>query len=1025
MKLTEISLKRPVTVFMFFACVILVGLMGTSRLPLEFLPDIEFPGLQVIIPYRNSTPEEVERRITRPVEEALATLSGIERTESTSRDDGAEIQINFKIGEDMAVKGVEARDKIDAIRASLPADVERIQVQKFAAGDIPMLRFRLSADRDLQNSYDMLERNLKRRVERLPGVSRVDLEGVEKKEIRIELAAERLAAHGIDLRELGQTLRAANFALSAGDLIEAGKRYYVKPEGRFQRVEDIENFVINAQGLRLSDIAEIRHAQPRQTYERHLNQRYAVGLSVYREAGSNLVETSDRVMTEIEVVKQVPEMAGVQLVLLDDQATSVRTSLRDLVEAGLIGAVMSLIVLYLFLRDWRTTLIVTTSVPLSLLITLAAMFFMGYSLNILSLMGLMLSIGMLVDNAVVVNEAIFRARALHPDDPLGATLTGVNQVGLAVTLGTLSTAIVFLPNIFAQQDELSLYLSHVAVTICISLAASLLVAITLIPQLTTRIRTTVPSDSGWMRWLADRHGRALRWSLRHRGLTGVFILLTLASVAVPATFVKADMFPQEGTSRLFMDYNLNGVYPLDTVRKAVGTVEAYLVSHQDEFQSESVYTYFDIGRAFTVVYLKPKEQRTLAPLEIREKIKAGLPKIAIGEPTFEENRGGGGKKLSVQVFGESSERLREVAQQVAATLRSLPGLTDVHVAAGATSWEMRVKVDRDKARLYGLSSQQVAETVTGAMRGSPLRPYRSEQGEVEMVLEMRREDRTDIDALRALPLLTPTGQRISLSAVAELSIGDVPGEIKREDRRTALTINFGVKEGLTPDDAKKRVSNLLSQLQFPAGYSWGYGKAFDDDEKSQQNMVVNMLLALACIYIVMAALFESVLAPTAIITGIFFSFVGVYWFFLLTGTTMSFMAMIGMLVLMGVVVNNGIVLIDHVHQLREGGLDRESALVQGSRDRLRPILMTAASTVLAMVPLALGETSIGGDGPQYYPMARAVIGGLTFATFISLLVLPAIYIALEDLGNWGRRVVRTARGASLAGAADSETAAVK
>src|SRR5688572_18651187 len=298
MKLTEISLQRPVTVCMAFACLTLIGIMGGRQLPLEFLPDIEFPGLNVSIPYRNSTPEEVERRITRPVEEALATLSGIERMESTSRDDGADIQLQFKVGEDMVVKGVEARDKLDAIRASLPADVERVNVFKYAANNIPMLRYRLSADSDLKNSYDMLERNLKRRIERIDGVSRVDLEGVEKKEVRIELAADRIAAHGVDVRTLANTLRQANFALTAGDVIEGSRRYYVKPEGRFRRLEDIQGFVINRQGLRLGDIATIRHTQPRQTYERHLDGRYAVGLSVYRESGANLVETSDRVAAE-------------------------------------------------------------------------------------------------------------------------------------------------------------------------------------------------------------------------------------------------------------------------------------------------------------------------------------------------------------------------------------------------------------------------------------------------------------------------------------------------------------------------------------------------------------------------------------------------------------------------------------------------------------------------------------------------------------------------------------------------------
>ena len=1020
MKLTEISLNRPVTVCMFFACLALIGVMGGRQLPLEFLPDIEFPGLFIQIPYRNSTPEEVERRITRPVEEALATLSGIEEMDSTSRDNGAEIEIRFKIGEDMAVKGVEARDKLDAIRAGLPADIERVNVFKFASNDIPMLTFRIAADRDLKNSYDMLERNLKRRIERIEGVSRVELYGVEKKEIRIELAADRIAAHGVDVRELADTLRQANFALAAGDLIEAGKRYYVKPEGRFTRLEDVQNFVIDSRGLRLGDIATIRHTQPRQTYERHLNQKYAIGLNVFKEAGANMVATSDRVMEEIEQVKKLPEMSGIRMVLFDDQATSVRTSLKDLVEAGLIGALMSLMVLYVFLRDWRTTLIVALSAPVSLVITLAAMFFLKISLNILSLMGLMLSVGMLVDNAVVVNEAIFKGRTEHPEDPVGATLRGVNSVGLAVTLGTLCTSIVFLPMIFGAQDELTLYLQHVAVTICISVAASLLVAITLIPQLTTRIHTTVAGDTRWMERFGARYIKVLEWALHHRGWTWLFIGLTMASAAIPLGAGKFDMFPQESSKRLFMDYRMNGTYPLDKVRESVDSVEQWLVAHKQELEIDQVYSYFDIGRALTLVYLKEDEERTQTPQEIQEKIRKGLPKIPIGEPSFDGGRGGGAEQLAVQVFGESSERLREVANDVVGLLRQVPGLNDVRVNAGVTGWEMRVKVDREKARLYGLSSQQVAEVVAGAMRGSPLRSFRTPSGEVEMILEMRREDRTDIDALRQLPLLTPSGQRIALDAVAELSIGDVPGDIRREDRRTALSIQFGTAEKVTADDARKRVTQVLQQLQFPEGYSWGFGQAFDDDQQAQNTMGTNMLLAMACIYIVMAALFESILAPTAIITGIFFSFVGVFWFFLFTGTTISFMAMIGMLVLMGVVVNNGIVLIDHVHQLREQGLPRERALIQGSRDRLRPILMTAGSTILAMIPLAVGQTTIGGDGPPYFPMARAVIGGLAFATVISLVVLPTIYVSLEDVGHWGRRAFRRAVGRPLSGGAPAD-----
>ncbi|TXH05594.1 MAG: efflux RND transporter permease subunit [Nevskiaceae bacterium] len=1023
MKLTEISLKRPVTVAMFFVCVAVIGLIGGERLPLELLPDIQFPGLVVNVPYRNSTPEEVERRITRPVEEVLATIPGIQRINSESRDDGTQIELRFGFDSDMAVRGVEVRDKIDSIRANLPLDIERIQIQRFSANDQPVLVLRISADRDLSNAYDLLNRNVKRRLERLNGVSKVELYGVEPKEVRVELAADRVAAHGVDLAKLAQTMAKANFSVTGGDLVEAGKRYYVKPEGRFARVEDVGDMVIDQGGLRLRDIAEIRYAQPELNYGRHLNRRYAIGVNVFKETGANLVEVCKQAMAEIEQIKQLPEMHGINLILFQNSGADVKHSLNNLLEAGLIGALLSVIVLFTFLRDWRMTLIVTLAVPLSLLMTLAAMYFLGYSINILTLMGLMLSIGMLVDNSVVVTESIFKHNA-ELRDPRAATLAGVGSVGLAVVLGTLATAIVFLPNIFGAQSEITIYLSHVAITICLSLAASLLVAITLIPQLTSRVLTQVDTrGAAWVQRLSARYLRLLEWTLAHRGRTALFIVLLIASVVIPASQVKTEMFSDSSEKRLFMDYHLNGVYSLDKVESAVNTVEDYLDRNRARFEIQDIYSYFDLGRAITMVYLKDPEHRLKSGEQLKDEIRKELPHIAIGEPSFEENRGANNDKLAVQIYGQSRDGLREVASRVAATMRGIPGLADVHVDVGASSWEVRVRVDRDRARMHGLSSQQVAEVVAGAMRGSELKPFRTSTGEIEMRLQFREEDRTNLDALLSLPLITPTGERIALSTVADLSIGDVPGTIKREDRRTSLAINFSTKPGVTADEAKKRVNALLDSLQFPSGYGWGLGHAFDDDQEQMQTMLVNMALALACIYIVMAALFESTLAPTAIISGILFSFIGVYWFFFATHTTFSFMAMIGMLVLMGVVVNNGIVLIDHVHQLREAGLTRERALVQGSRDRLRPILMTAASTILGMVPLALGDTTIGGDGPPYYPMARAVIGGLLFATVVSLIVLPTIYLMIDDLILWGRRVMARARGQQARIEKPSSTAA--
>ena len=1028
MQLTELSLRRPVTVCMLFVCMTVIGLVAGNRLPLEALPDIQFPGLFITIPYPNSTPEDVERRIVRPAEEALAQLPNVKRMRSESREDGAGIFLFFGWGADMETRAVEARDKLDAIRDRLPAELERIQIFRGSTSDAPMLVLRISSDRNLKHSWDLLNRNLKRRIERLDGVARVELYGVQDKEVRVELSAERIAAHGIDLRQLGRTLREANFAITAGDFVQAGRRYYVKPQGRFADLDQVRDFVINPHGIRLRDVGEVKFVDPVRTDGRHLNRSYAIGLNVFRENGSNLVDVAGRVLEEVEQIRAVPEMQGINLYVMEDQADGVRSSLRDLLQAGMIGALLSMAVLFLFLRDWKMTAIVALSVPLSLVITLGFMYFSGFTLNILTLMGLMLSVGMLVDNSVVVTESIYRTREAIAD-PIEATLTGTRAVGLAVVAGTLTTAIVFLPNLFGAQSNITVFMSHVAVTICVSLAASLLVALTLIPQLTSRIRGTVAARTPWIDAITGVQQRLLGWVLRHHGKAMLLSVLTLCSYAIVngivgaaggGPLVKMELFPEENSKRLLLRYNINDVYALEKVEAAVDRVEEYLYANQDRFEFESVYSYYSIGRAESTIILRdPSEGRTRTASQIKELIREGAPKIAIGQLSFDDNRNASGEKLTVRVFGESAEYLRSVADNVAAILRGVDGLTDVRVNAQAETQELRIRVNRDRARKHGLSSQEVAEFVAGAFRGTPLRPYRTDKGEVDFRIELRREDRLDLDSLRTLPILTPTGQRIALGAIAELSTGGVSGMIQRDNRQTSLQVEFSTEDGVTTEDAQKKISAVLDELSFPPGYGWGYGRAFDYEAEEMMNMLVNMVLALFCIYFVMGALFERALAPLAIIVSIGFGFVGAFWFFAATGTTMSFMGFIGMLVLMGIVVNNGIVLIDHVHRLRAAGLDRIEALMQGSRDRIRPILMTAATTMLGMVPLSLSSTAIGGNGPPYYPMARAIIGGLLFATVFTLVLLPTWYIAMEDWGHWGRRVLRRARGVPLDPAAEA------
>ena len=1015
MKHTEFSLHRPVTTVVVFVALGLIGLLASRLLPLEKFPDIEFPGIFIQIPYDGSTPEEIERLITRPVEEALATLSGVDQMFSSSHEDQAEIFLQFDWDVPMGAKGIEARAKIDAIRGELPPDIRRVFIFTGSLADQPVLQLRISSERNLGDSYDLLDRLLKRRIERLEGVSRVELQGVEKREIRILLDVERIAAHNIDINVLRELLIRSNFSVSAGRITDSGQRFSIRPQGEFKSVEEIRNFVIDDGNLRLNDVADVRLLTPPRNYGRHLDKEYAVGLAVTKSTGSNMVEVTDRVMAEVEEIGKMPQMRGINIFSLDNQGDAVKESLADLLNAGMMGALLAVIVLYMFLRQVTTTLIVTATVPFSLTITLGALYFAGLTLNMLTMMGLMLAVGMLVDNAVVVTESVFRRREMNPDEPFKATLEGVNEVGLAVIAGTMTTIIVFVPIMFGTKTDISVFMTHVAITIIVALLASLVIAQTLVPMLAARIKPPPPpKDSAFMSKLTSRYAKSLDWILNHPVWTtaGVIATLMIGIAPMALELVKFDMFPQESGRRLFMEYNIEGQHPLEQVEKAVNQIEDYLYENQEEFNIRSVYSYYDRGRGQSTMLLTDESDATLSTKEVIERIKENLPVIAIGKPGFDRNQqGGGGESFSIQVAGDSTTRLNELSLDVIRALRSVEGLEDIRDDAELGEKEVRVTVDRIRAAAAGLTSEEVAQAIAVAMRGENLREFRGDTGEVAVRLAFRADDKQTLEQLEALPLQTESGNRITLGNVANFSIGYAPDVIRRTDRQTAVIVSANMVDDFSLEDVKPEVEALMNAYELPPGYSWKFGRGFERSDETQEMMLTNIMLGIACIFLVMAALFESLLLPFSIILGsIAFSILGVFLFFAATGTTFSFMAMIGIMILIGVVVNNGIVLVDHINNLRQGGMPRNRAIVEGGRDRLRPILMTVATTIVGLAPLAISTTQVGGDGPPYFPMARAIIGGLAFSTIVSLLLVPALYAAFDTMSAWGRKVMRLSRG---------------
>jgi len=1013
MTLAELSLKRPVTIIMVFVSMTVIGLVAAFRLPLELVPDFQAPFLDITLPYPGSTPAEVERTITRPVEDALATLTGVQRITSQSTADSAQISLGLKFGQDTSLKTIEALGKIDAIRKDLPDDLPRFYVQKFSTGSIPVLVFVISADRDLTGAYELLNSKLKRPLERVRGVAQVELFGASPREVRIDVSSDRLNAAGVSLSELYQRLSAANFSASAGLVTDGSTRYQVQPVGEWRSIGEIRNLVLDASGTKLGDIAEVALKPVRADYVQHLDQHPAVVLIIRKERSANIVDVGRAVFAELDEIRQTNEMRGVKVAVLWDGSRAVTDSLQQLGKAGLEGTLLSIIVLFFFLRDWPSTLMVSLSIPICFIITLGCMHMFGMTLNLLSMMGLLLAVGMLVDNAVVVVESIYHYRERYPDKPWYCAVQGTQIVGIAIAAGTLSSVIVFVPLVFGEPNQFKVQLFQLAVSMAIAHLSSWLVAISLVPMLSAKLpppkfigRTSIISR------MQGAYGRFVALTLRHRRWTMSALAGLMLLTFVPITNMKVDLGGDGDPTALHLFYRFNGLYPLDEIGQSIDRIESWLAVHSREFHIRNVYTFFnEQGNGNTDIYLDSDDGKKLDTKAIMQKMREGMPKLAIGEALFngDDGRSDGSKSIGLTLSGDSGVVLRGLAQEIMPLLQKMPTLRDVRTSTGSSNQEMVVRVDREKAKIYGFSANDVARYLAIALRGQQLKDFHGNDTPVPVWLRFAKSDAQSIDALSDFKVRNASGEQVPLMAMVQVRSTAAPSAVERTNRQTSLGIVANLADGKTNDEARHEIEAAMAQMALPAGYRWSFGESFDRAEEGTKTMMFNVLVAIVLVYVVMCAMFESLIYPAAILTTFVFSIFGIYWFFWLTGTTFTFMSFIGVLILMGVVVNNGIVMIVHINQLRHQGLLRVEALTRGAQDRLRPILMTMGTAILGMVPLCFEGASLGGDGPQYFPMARAIVGGLLFSTLVSLLVLPTIYSLLDDASLWLKAVLRDAR----------------
>jgi HAE1 family hydrophobic/amphiphilic exporter-1 len=1007
MSLPALSVRRPITTAMILASVLLVGGIALFRLPLAWLPELDAPFIFIQIPYPNSHPDQVERQITRPVEEVLSTLSGVKKLNATSTPDGAEVELEFSWGQDLDVVRMQVSEKMDQIEPELPADIGPVLIFSFNTTDIPVVQGRISATGvDLSENYDLLEARVLNPLRRVPGVARVDLDGVEPRELFVDLILDKVKQHRVDVGRLAGLLDGISANTVLGQATEGGLRFTVRSLGTFSSVEALGELVVDERGLKLSDIAEINYEEPPIAYGRHLDGHDAVALMVYKESTANTVEVVravNRVMAE--EIDNDPLLEGINLFVWEDQAEQITAGIDGLRKAGLIGALLATLSLYFFLRRFDSTVIVALSIPFSLVATCGVMFFAGGSLNVLSMMGLMLAVGMLVDNAIVVLESVDRRLRDQPDRRRAA-LEGAGQVVMAVTASTATTLIVFLPLVLGGGTDLTTWLKEVGLTISIALACSLFSSLTLIPLMSAHLlRPRPPRPNRVVDWLEARYVRILAWTLDHRLKT--FGLLTLGLVVGFLPFatgmVESAIFSALLNERLYLEYEFDDFFYKSDAERVVDRVEEFLQARADEFHVESIYSFFTENRAGTAIVLSKKSLDDDEVRELRSRIRDALPEIPGVRLLFREEAETGGTTtyFAVKLFGQDTSVLYDLADEAARRLETVEGVADVSRPRSEGRREIQVIIDRDRAADLGLTADDVSRLMAFTLGGLRLERFNAGEREITSWLALRLEDRSTLEDLRQIPVTRREGVPVLLGDIAAFETVERPREIERENRKVRVAVR-GTYDGDDWSAAREEIEGLMNAFELPAGTSWSWNDRILEQDTENAEMGVNFLLALVLVYLVMASLFESLAQPFAILAAIPFALPGVAWMLALTGTPFNLMAQIGLLILMGIVVNNGIVLMDHVNHYRRQGKSHRDAILLGGRDRLRPILMTAATTIIGLLPLAVGSANV--SGLLYYPMARTVMGGLMSSVVLTLVVLPYISLGVEGVASWARKI---------------------
>ena len=1014
MRLTEVSIHRPVATTMVFLMLIVVGIVSFRSLPIDLLPKVEFTQLTVRVGYPNVGPEEVEQIITDRIENAVAGLPNLERVTSQSEEGSSRVRLEFARGTSIDEAANDLRAALDGLRDDLPVEASAPRVFKLDLDRVEVVSLAVTSTRDLEEVTRLLEDELARRFEQIPGVGAIDIRGGVYREIRVELDRDRLQATGLTALDVERALARENVTLPTGTVKSGFDDLYIRSLGEYRSLEEIALTVVATPGgrpVRVRDIGEVRDAYEDVRYLVEMNGVPSISLGIQKQSGGNTVEVARAVRHEAELINQ--ERDDIQLTVVVDQSDFIRQSIGNVQRSAIWGSFLAIGVLYLFLRNRSSTLIITLAIPISVIATFALLFFGGQTLNQMTFGGLALGVGLIVDSAIVVLESIVRKREEEDLPPPEAARTGTRDVAGAITASTLTTCVIFVPVVFTRTTTGALF-QALALVVVFALICSLFVALTLVPMLASRFLHLPPREEmersphhrlqhRLESWYTDR----LRFAMRHRGRVFALTGLALALAIAAWPLIPVELAPQTEADEIDIQLEMERGTNIAVARAYTDELEDRVRAVVPAGDVRLFSTEIRGDNAAVELKLESQNQRQLASSELADlvrrevdgRVPGGLLEVEAQQGLWMLNRvfssGGGSDALELELRGWELDRADRIAADMRRRMEAVPGVTDVRVSRREGRPEERLILDRERISELGLSVREVGQTLLANVAGIEAGRYREAGYEFPITVRLRRQDRQISQDLDGVTLRTPQGAVVALSSLVERQRGRGPVEIDRVDGQRVTYVTANLESGVALGDAVEGVRAALAGLELPSGFTILYGGQYEEQIAARRDFTIAIIMALVLVYMLMAAQFERFFDPLIVMLAVPMALIGVVPTLLLTGTTLNIQSVMGLVMLIGIVVNNAIVLVDAINLLRrERQMGAADAIIEAGRLRLRPILITTATTVLGLVPLALG---LGVGGEIQASLARVVIGGLLASTLVTLILIPVTY---STVANW-------------------------